>query len=239
MQTPENPGKEESYSEEEVLKGIIYPPPPSFYQKVRVPEGVEEREKRKTVPERYTPEAARAAIGYTQPKGTEVIERGKVETKAGVGKQVKRSKRWMWVVSAIMGVALIASCSLCGWVGYSLFSSVFQEALGARDTINTYYSELQSKDYNKAYGYLKLEGEQSKLTREEYMQQAEQEDAQLGPILSYTPSTPAFSTDPSQGGDISQSTVMVQVGRKQGQYSVKLTLRREGNGWKISSYSRL
>ncbi len=238
--------KAEIYSDEAILKGFIYPPPPWFYEKMQEP--IQPAKPARQVPPiPYTPEAAKAATSYVAKKSSSPTATGISSGAARQGQPttakrpaVKSSRTWIWVVAAIMGVAFIASCSLCGWVVYGPLSNAFQEALSAQNTINAYYSDLQAKNYLHAYTYLALTGNQQTLTQAQFVQQANQQDQQSGPILSYTPNTPAFSTNPaSQGTDINQSTVTVQIGRKQKQYTATITLLREGNSWKITHYSAL
>jgi hypothetical protein len=140
-----------------------------------------------------------------------------------------------------MAIALLASGSLCGWAVYNVSSNVFQTVDGIENTVSGFYSELQNKNYAQAYHYLALTGAQQTLTQEQFAQQASQLDSQYGPVLSYTPEAPALSPNASSQdtANITQSTITIQVGRKQKQYAVTLTLRKEGNSWKIVSYSQL
>jgi hypothetical protein len=243
-QHPAEKTKPELYSEEDILKGLVYPPPPSFYE--NIPSPAEPKTTRQVPPPRSIPEATQPATSSLSPKiapsattpsaGTHKIGPSTLATQPAV----KKSRTWIWVVAAIMGMAFIISCSLCGWVVYGPISKAFQEAIDAQNTINAYYSDLQARNYTHAYTYLALDGTKPPLTQATFVQQALQQDTQFGPILSYTPNTPSFSTDSAtQGTDITQSTVTIQVGRKQKQYTVTLKLHREGNLWKIVEYNEL
>jgi hypothetical protein len=252
MQTPEQSAeeifqqeKQESYSDEDILKGIIYPPPPSFYQRQQA---VQQKQPERSIPPiPYIPEAAQAKTSYVPPKVAPTAKFAQIPTSAQKHTQssrnkqapAKKSRKWIWIVASILAASLVISCSLCGWAGYNLFSTQFQEALGARDCVNNYYGDMQAKNYAHAYTYLALTNGQSGLTQAQFIQQATQQDNTYGPILSYTPDTPTFSADTSQGTDINQSTVTVAIGRKQKQYTVTLTLHREGNIGKIGEYSNL
>ncbi|HEY4387896.1 MAG TPA: hypothetical protein VGN34_25900, partial [Ktedonobacteraceae bacterium] len=154
---------------------------------------------------------------------------------------VKRSRAWVWIVVAIMGIALLASGSLCGWAVYNVSSNVFQTVEGIEGTVSGFYTDLQGKNYAQAYHYLALTGAQQALTQEQFTQQASQLDSQYGPVLSYTLEAPSLSPNSSSQNtaNITQSTITIQVGRKQKQYKVTLMLHKEGNVWKIVSYSQL
>ncbi|HTK08530.1 MAG TPA: hypothetical protein VL485_15290 [Ktedonobacteraceae bacterium] len=234
------------YSEEDILKGLVYPPPPTFYEKM--PSPVEPPVVHQAPPIRYVPEAARAATSYVPPKTPSPLPAvGSAPASiTGPGSStrqlpVKRSRTWVWVVVTIMAIALLASGSLCGWAVYNVSSNVFQTVDGIENTVSGFYSELQNKNYAQAYHYLALTGAQQTLTQEQFAQQASQLDSQYGPVLSYTPEAPALSPNASSQdtANITQSTITIQVGRKQKQYAVTLTLRKEGNSWKIVSYSQL
>ena len=77
--------------------------------------------------------------------------------------------------------------------------------------VNDYYHNLQTKNYDAAYrDDLALSNGPSQL---EFVQQAQARDAQYGPITSYSPGQPSFSSDPTAGQDFSHVRYVLDVAR--------------------------
>ncbi len=235
-------------SDEEIRRGLIYPPPPSFYQNMQI------------VPAQPLTTPAEGQTRYGEVASTPTDEGpvrdprpdmaqynslyppyipGPPETKP----QAKRSRAWIWIVASVLGVALLASCGLCGWGTYTIFSSTFQQVLEPLTLTQNYYSALQAKNYSLAYSYLAPQGTISGLTLDEFVQQARTRDSQYGPVRSYTPGQPAFTTSTSDTGisntNLSRATITVDVSRSQQNYSALLTLQKIGGQWKIVDFDRL
>jgi hypothetical protein len=151
----------------------------------------------------------------------------------------KRSRKWIWIVVAVLGVVLLASCGLCGWASYSMFSSTFKQVIGSMNVIENYYSAIEAKNYTGAYGYLDPQGTISGLTLDKFIQQARRLDNQYGPVLSYTPGTPTFAIGGSGGADLSRLTITVNIRRPKLSYTALLTLSRIGGTWKIVDFDRI
>jgi hypothetical protein len=151
----------------------------------------------------------------------------------------RRSRRWIWVLVAIFGVAILLSCSLCGWATYSLFTSTLQQISGSLHVANDYYHAVQAQNYDAAYGDLAPQGDISGLTLSAFTQQAQQRDNVAGPVLSYDTGQPAYGANATTGTDPSRLTVTVDVTRKHTSYTALLTLRQIGNAWKIVDFDRI
>jgi hypothetical protein len=243
-----NPASLPLPTDEEIRRGLIYPPPPSFYQnmhEVSGPPVVPSGEGSGRYPEASAASSAERAIG--DPRAEMGQYRGPnppyIPVPSEVKPQAKRSRAWIWIVASVLGAALLVSCGLCGWGMYSIFSSTFQQVVEPLTVAQNYYSALQAKNYSLAYSYLSPQGAISGLTLDEFTQQANTRDSQLGSVRSYNPGQPAFNTSTSATGtsnvDLSRATITVDVTRSQQNYSVLLTMQKIGGRWKIVDFDRL
>jgi hypothetical protein len=235
-------------SDEEIRRGLIYPPPPSFYQNMQI------------VPAQPLTPPAEGQRRYGEVASTPTDERAVRDPRPDMGRysspyplyvpgppetkpQTKRSRAWIWIVASVLGVALLASCGLCGWGTYSIFSTTFQQVVEPLTLTQNYYSALQAKNYSLAYSYLSPQGAINGLTLDEFTLQARARDSQYGPVRSYTPGQPAFTTSTSDTGisntDLSRATITVDVSRPQQNYSVLLTMQKVRGQWKIIDFDRL
>jgi hypothetical protein len=206
--------------EEAIRQGLIYPPPPSFYQNMPFP-----------------PEPP-----YLPPLPTSPSVGGAVGGPAQTPPEqppVKRSRAWIWIVSSILAVTLIASISLCGWGISSIFGSTTQKLTGALNVVDNYYSAIQHKQYDKAYSYLAPQGNIQNLTVAQFTKQAQDQDRQLGDVSSYTSDMPSYSVDPQTGPDLTHLTIPVEVTRGQHTYTVQLTVVETDGQWKITDFNKI
>jgi hypothetical protein len=214
-------------TEEEFRLGLVYPPPPSFYQNLQTPL------------EPPPLPAAPPVEGYVPPAQPGVPVPPAQAWSGAQPPPVKKSRKWIWIVVAIFSAAILLSCGLCGWATYNIFSSTFQEVSGSMTVVDDYYTALQAKNYAAAYGYLDPQGTISGLTLAKFTQQAQDLDAQYGPVRSYVPGQPSFSTDSQNGPNLSQFTITVTITRPKLNYTALLTLDREGGKWKIVDFDRI
>ena len=237
MQTPDQSPQEEqkpiSESFYEFPEGITYPPPPSFYQNMT--------DAPQRAPLSAMPPFTRPGFPGPHSRGTLPEEHGHV-----VGVQppappvpAKKSRRWLWIVIAIFSVTMLVSCGLCSWAAYGIFSTAFEQVSGALGAVNDYYAAIQARNYVAAYNDLELQGTMSGLTLEQFREEAHSRDAQYGPVLSYRPGQPSYSTDPTSGPDLSHLTFVVEVSRSKLNYTVLLTVRNVGGRWKITDFDRI
>ena len=222
-------------------QGFVYPPPPSYYQNMVVPPQYptmplpQSRTEQQAPPGdvKYAPQPLQRQMGGVQtypPPGAPPFESQP---------QVKKSYRWAWIIAAILSVAVLASCGLCGWGAYNLFNTTFQQMSGSLEVVNEYYTNLQSQNYTAAYNDLAPQGQISGLTQDQFTRQAMQRDVQYGPVLSFVPGQPSFSNNPTTGPDLSRFTVTVDVKRTHLNYTVLLTMMKERGNWKITEYDQI
>lgn len=139
----------------------------------------------------------------------------------------KRSLRWLWITLGIVGGIILLSCIGCGILfatGFSLIKNTVQPAVIATQ----YYQALQQHDYTKAYSYLdpNITAQGGALTQNLFTQGAQAAEALKGPISSYTPSSTNVNNN--------TANITMTVTRNNSSYSVQLTLKQEGNDWKIT-----
>ncbi|MBV9227734.1 MAG: hypothetical protein JOZ18_00370 [Chloroflexi bacterium] len=199
-------------SVEAIRQGLVYPPPPWFYQNMQAP----------TVPPPLPlppyPVNQQPPIPIpTQPSA-------------------KKSRTWIWVVAAILGLALISACGLCGWA----FASVAQQVGGSVTVVDDYYSAIKAQNYAAAYSYLAPQDDINGMTLDKFTRQAQSFDEQYGTVTAYTLNQPSYTTNPDTGPDLSHFTMTVDITRaKQKSYTVLLTIRNLGGHWKITNFDRI
>ena len=218
--------------EEAVRRGLIYPPPPSFYQSMS------------DVVERPPLPPARQPAGPRYPYRADAQTLPPPDAPPAPGTAAsppvqKRSRKWIWIVASILGVALVVSCGLCGWAFYNIFNTSFQTTTGVISTVDDYYNAIQSQNYALAYKDLTPQGAISGLTQQGFIQQAQQRDQQYGKVTSYTFGQPSFTTNPTTGPDLTHITMTVNVARNHLNYVVILSLSNTGGSWKITDFNRI
>lgn len=217
--------------EQAVRQGLIYPPPPSYYQNMSQVQ-VEER------PAPFPPAGSAAGRAQPQPFVAPQLVRPPYPPPARPQPPTtqKRSRKWLWIVISVLAVAVLASCGLCGWGFYSIFNTAYQSTSGSLQVVNDFYTNLQSQRYQAAYNDLDM----PQLTLAQFIQQAQQADQQKGTIQSYTPQQPSFGLNSNNGPDLSHFSFVVNVTRTHtSSYTVLLTVTQEGKTWKITDFDRL
>jgi len=215
-------------------QGVIYPPPPSYYQNMQIP----------TVPAALPLQSSPHTSLPLQPS-TPGSQAGlnqmdvKVPPYApprypGVQPPVKKSYKWVWIVVSIFSIVILAACGLFGWGVYQLFDTVLKQESGATNVVNTYFQDVQHQEYAGAYQNLQISG----LTLENYITQAQTSDTQNGLLLSYVTEQPTPNTNSSTGPDLSQWRYTVDVTRAKTTYPVLVTVEQIGGGWKITYIDR-
>jgi hypothetical protein len=205
-------------------QGMVYPPPPSYYQNMQIP-------------------AVRAALPL-QPgipgwqarlnaEGTQVQPSAPIRY-PDTQPPVKKSYKWVWIIVSIFSVGVLVTCGLCAWGGYQLFDAVIKQETGATDVVNNYFQDVQHQRYAQAYQNLQISG----LTLEDYSARAQTSDAQNGLLLSYVVGQPAFGTNSSTVPDLSQWRYTVDVTRAKNAYPVLVTVEKIGGSWKITYIDR-
>jgi hypothetical protein len=205
-------------------QGMVYPPPPSYYQNMVMPA---ERAGLPLQPGVPDTEVQLNTIGVPVPPSAPTRY---PEMQA----PIKKSYKWVWIIVSIFSVGFLATCGLCGWGAYQLIDPVITQETGATDVVDTYFQDVQNQRYAQAYQNLQISG----LTLEDYTKQVQSSDTQYGALLSYVVGQPTFGTNSSSGPDFSQWSYTVNVKRAKNSYPVLVTVEKMGGSWKITYIDR-
>jgi hypothetical protein len=238
-------------SPEAIQQGLVYPPPPSYYQNLPL------QTERPSLPQpprggpslpnglAYAPSQSPPLHQPSQQGGTRYPPPGLPAYPAGMPvygqpyKQqppVKKSRRWLWILLSVLGVIILASCGLCGWGAYTFVSSTYQQVSGALNVVDDFYSNLQAENYSAAYSDLAPQGQIIGLTQSQFTAQASKLDQQYGPVASFSLGQPSFSNDAGTGPNLSRFTIAVDIKRTHLSYTALLTVNKIGGTWKITQY---
>jgi type IV secretory pathway TrbF-like protein len=198
-------------SEEAIRQGLVYPPPPWFYQNMQIP-------------------AAPPPLPPPYPVN------GQPYISAPTPPPAKKSYTWIWIVAAILSLALISACGLCGWA----VASTARQVAGSIYVVDNYYTAIKAQNYDAAYNYLAPQDDINAMTLDKFTHQAQSLDEQYGVVTAYTLNQPGYTTNPDTGPDLSHFTMTVDITRaKQKSYTVLLTVRNFGGHWKITNFDRI
>ena len=221
-------------AEESIQQGLIYPPPPAYYQNRQIPP---------VRPALPLPPGANAPLPFHSslpgsqaqlyPAGVYVPPYPPAQF-PGMQPPAKKSYKWVWIVVSVFAAAFLVSCGLCGWAFYQLFNTTYQQESGAIDVVNNYFQHVQNQRYSMAYQDLQI----SDLTQDDYITKAQASDSQNGLLLSFVVERPTFATNPGSGPDLSQWRFTVDVTRAHTSFPVLLTVRHIGGSWKITYIDR-
>ncbi len=209
--------------EQAIRQGLIYPPPPSYYQNMSA------------VIEQPVPAASGAPMSSVRPAPlnyTAPRPAYQPRNPAPGASAPKRSRAWIWIVVAVLGVGLVG-CGLLSWGAYTIFDTAYQSASGSIQVVEDFYANLQSQDYQAAYQDLDMPN----LTLAQFTQQARQADRE-GTIQSYQPQTPSLGVS-QNAPDLSHFSYEVKVTRAHASYTALIAVSQEGNSWKITNFGRL
>jgi len=241
-------------STEAIQQGLVYPPPPSYYQNLPI------QAERPSLPQpprggpsipnglAYMPSQSPPLQQPSQQGGTQYPPSGLPAYPAGMPvygqpykpqPPVKKSHRWLWILLSVLGVIILASCGLCGWGAYTFVNSTYQQVSGALNVVDDFYSNLQAENYSAAYSDLAPQGQIIGLTQSQFTAQASKLDQQYGPVASFVLGQPSFSTDASTGPNLSRFTITVDIKRTHLSYTALLTVNKIGGTWKITQYDRI
>ncbi len=230
--TPETVAKY-APANEAAQQGFVYPPPPSFYEKMAVPA--------QQVP--MPGSAANSFIPTSMPQrpipGRLAPYPPPVVPPAALQPPVKKSNKWVWIVVSIVSVVILASCGLCSWGFYNFFVPTYRQISGSIDVVNDYYTNLQARNYQAAYRDLAPQAQISNLTEDQFTKQAEERDVNYGPVASFVLNQPSFRIDSQTGPDLSHCTITVDLKRSRLSYKAQLALSKIGNNWKIVAYDHI
>jgi len=214
-------------------QGMIYPPPPSYYQNMQTPPVRTalplQPGANTSLPFQSSTPGSQAQLN---PMGVQVPPYPPTYYPE-MQPPVKKSYKWVWIIVSIFSVAFLVTCGLCGWGFYQLFSTVFQQETGATDVVNNYFQDVQNQRYTYAYQDLQING----LTLSDYSTKAQDSDTQNGSLLSFVVGQPTFDSS-SSGPDLSHWRYTVDITRAKDSYPVLVTVQKIGGNWKITYIDR-
>src|SRR2546421_10070413 len=141
-------------------QGMVYPPPPSYYQNMQIPTA------RATLPlQPGIPPGSQAQFRKTDVRIPASAPTRYPEMQA----PIKKSYKWVWIVVSIFSVGFLVTCGLCGWGAFQLFDTFIKQETGATVVVNNYFQDVQHQNYAQAYQDLQISG----LTPEDYNKQAQ------------------------------------------------------------------
>jgi hypothetical protein len=230
--SPPEAAQQHRPEEDLIRQGLLYPPPPSFYQQTQAARN--QPLPLAPVPPMPTHPGMESA-GYIPPGGYGFP----FAPVPPVKPPVKKSYKWLWISISILVVLLLAACGVCGWAFSQFFTPIVQSESDVINVANSYYAALQNKDYAGAYQYLMPQRSIQGITQTTFTQRAQDADNQYGTVRSYTQGAINIVTDSNTGLSFSRFTVVMNIARAKQSYSVLLTLQKSGNTWKIVDFDRV
>jgi hypothetical protein len=252
---------------EAIRRGLIYPPPPAFYEEMsplstpivstdRVHPQTIPTHPLQSIPETSTPSKtiSRNPWQTPPPQSNQYPRTGYPLYPQGqnyAGTQAppfvvsappkKKPRKWILITFAAIAAVMLLSCGLCAWVGVPIFEQVYTQAYSVEvnglQVVNDYYSDLQNKQYAQAYRDLSTQGALKNISQAEFIAQAEKQDNLYGPVLRYTPGQPDLNN--YDGSAISTFPIKVDIARTKQSYTAQLQLTKVDNQWKISNFNHL
>lgn len=233
-QVPQAPQQPPVPDHDAIRQGLVYPPPPSFYDQQFEPQKQQEQPSVNT----WGAPPATPPPGYPrygQGQGYLPPHPGGQPPFPGIpGQPVPKQKKggWFWALWIVFTLVILASCGLCTW-GVSTYYSSALGAGNGTDVVNQYYSALQSQDYAQAYSYLST----TTASQNQFIQAAQQADAQEGVVQSYTSKN--LQVKAIGTANNIQFVIDVDVTRQHKSYTTRLSLGIVNQHWKILSYNRI
>ncbi|RAQ96275.1 hypothetical protein [Thermogemmatispora tikiterensis] len=250
-------GQPSSAATAEPVSDFVYPPPPAFYERLSPeverhsaqvqsgaaaprgeqarPVAVDDRPAVPASPSSLPPRTAAEAPHRRKAAPSASPYPGWSQGAAPVAAAQRRSRRVVWISLGILALAFFACIGVAIWTFTGPFKQLQQQYDGLTALVNDYYDDIQLQDYVRAFRDLQPGGFHSQLTQQEFVQEAHDFDTRYGPVLSYRiRSLPNLGLE--NGPDY---TVEVDVTRTHLSYTVLLTVRQVGNGWKIIDFDRL
>lgn len=253
MESPDQQPKEENlkeraeeigqqFSDEDIQRGLVYPPPPSYYQNMQVPT------EHPPLPLPSQPPMKREAVhgsydyltpSYSPPRGGAPgsFAPPQIPTQPAI----KKPNKWLWILIAVLGLSFLFSCGLCSWAVLAVSNTLTQRINTATNVVNDYYNAISKQNYIAAYPDLAVQSNGP--SQEQFITQAQNNDTQNGPVIFYSAEQPSFNTNPASGAALSTFKFTVDVTRmklkNKYNYTVQLTVSEIDGTWKITDYSRI
>lgn len=221
-QQPEGaPPLDQAALEQAVRQGLIYPPPPSYYENFQPPN------------EQIGFSAAMSSAPPARPYYPPPRPVYPPPNPAVRNGTARRPRAWVWIVVVALSVGLVG-CGLLSWGAYTIFSTAYQSASGSIQVVEDFYGNLQSQDYPAAYHDLDMPN----LTLAQFTQQAQQADQQNGAVQSYQLQQPSVNVS-QNAPDLSHFSYTVTVTRTNASYSAIIDVSQDGKSWKITNFDRI
>jgi Cell division protein len=250
-----------------IRQGLIYPPPPSFYDQQPETQPAPQPTVSPAAPAQsqgqpYQPQPPTYQWGgpatpqqplapppgyprFQQGQGIPPypgMQPGQPPLIAGTPPQGQKPKRsgWFWALWIVFTLVILLSCGLCTWgftAYYTTAASQLQGSSNGINVVNQYYDALQNQDDARAYSYLSLQGANAGTTQSQFIQAAQRADEQNGHILRYTSQNIQIIST----GSLSnlQFAVSVDIVRQKKSYTAHLTLGLVNQHWKIFTYDQI
>jgi hypothetical protein len=238
--------------DEAIRRGLIYPPPPDFYEQLPLPVALPNELKPASVymdnvpRTTYTPQDQRLQeqqprVGYpAYPQGQDYTGTQPPPFVAGP-LPAKKSRKWTMITLSVLAALILISCGLCAWASAPLFGKIYAQTYNVEvnglQAVNDYYAALQNKQYAQAYGDISTQGSLKNLSQAAFIAQAQKQDSLYGPVLRYTPGQPEINN--YSGEALTTFPITVDIARNKQSYKAHLQLTEINNQWKITSFDRL
>lgn len=212
-------------SAQDIQSGLVYPPPPSFYQNMQVPA------EKPPLPSPVLPVPVPPASNQPYPG----MPFRPPHPAMVPPTQAHGSRKKYWIILSVLSTVLLLSCGLCSWWAYSAIGPLIQDTTSITYTVTNYYQHIEQADYEAAYTYLSIEN----VSQASFIEQAQQRDDELGSVSSFEVSgaNPQYSVDDNSDLSISVFSVSISVVRGASEsYNAHLNLQKIEGKWRITSF---
>ncbi|HVB74158.1 MAG TPA: hypothetical protein VNE38_11445 [Ktedonobacteraceae bacterium] len=225
----------------DIQQGLVYPPPPSYYQNMVAPaeppplpaKSLQPQPVQPRPPEATTRSSAQKQYDASKPPVKEMQP-----TYYAPGQYrdmvppppVRRSHRQLWVIVAIISVSALLLCGAGSWALFNVFGALYQQANTGTPVVQDFYQNLLSQNYSGAYADLQI----NRLTSATFIQEAQAVNSQYGQIVSFNIDTTAFNASNS-APNTTHWQVTVNVTRQYASYSVPVVTDSINGNWLITS----
>jgi len=217
-------------SEQDIQQGLVYPPPPSYYQNMQVSSErppLPGKPLQPAPPTSPFPNVPPAYYGYGTPgMPAPTYAPGHYPGMMPPYPPVRRSRKHIWIIVSIISVSVLLVCGAGGWAFYNIFNTVSQQVNGATQLVEDFYQRLQNNDQNEAYIDLQING----LTSGAFLQQVQTVIARYGSLTSFNLDSTSFS---SNAGSL-RWQIMMDVTRQHASYTVPVRVDSINGAWKIT-----
>jgi hypothetical protein len=221
-------------SEQDIQQGLVYPPPPSYYQNMQISTerpplpGKPLQPSQQPLYTQQLPYAPSAYYGYGRPgMPAPTYAPGQYPGVMPPYSPVRRSRKHIWIIVSIISASVLLLCGAGGWAFYSIFTAVSQQVNGATQLVQDFYQHLQTHDENNAYFDLQIDG----LTSNAFFLRVQGVVSQYGSLTSFKLDSTSFSSN----AGLSRWQITEDVTRQYASYTVPVSVDSINGGWKITA----